>query len=178
VGAVRRAAAAILVTVFLSFMLGDSRVIKEFGLGLAFAIFIDATLVRLVLVPAAMELMGRWTWWMPAWLDRLLPGISIDPPVVEPKSGPEPAPEAALPPLPEPVSDVAPEPSLTPSPSLVSLELDSARTEGPPALQLPRPATPGARKAESSLRWVLVRAALVVRFVTSHRLPFAIQGDD
>ena len=52
------AAAAILVTVFLSFLLNDERVIKEFGLGLAFAIFIDATLVRLVLVPAAMELMG------------------------------------------------------------------------------------------------------------------------
>ncbi len=172
------AAAAILVTVFLSFMLGDSRVIKEFGLGLAFAIFIDATLVRLVLVPAAMELMGRWTWWMPAWLDRLLPGISIDPPAVEPKSGPEPAPEAALPPLPEPTSDVAPEPSRAPQPSFISLELDSARTEGPSAVQLPQPATLGNREAESPLRWVLVGAALVVGFVTSYRLPFATQDDD
>ncbi len=73
------AAAAILVTVFGSFMLGDERVIKEFGLGLAFAIFIDATLVRLVLVPAAMQIMGRLNWWFPAWLDRLVPRISIDP---------------------------------------------------------------------------------------------------
>jgi hypothetical protein len=58
------------------------------------------------------------------------------------------------------------------------LELDSARTEGPSAVQLPQPATLGNREAESPLRWVLVGAALMVGFVTSYRLPFATQDDD
>jgi putative drug exporter of the RND superfamily len=47
--------------------------IKQLGLGTAVAIAIDATLVRLILVPAAMELLGEWNWWLPSWLDRLLP---------------------------------------------------------------------------------------------------------
>ena len=51
---------------------------KEMGLGLAAAVLIDATLVRTVLVPAAMRLMGDRNWWMPAWLDRLLPGIALE----------------------------------------------------------------------------------------------------
>jgi RND superfamily putative drug exporter len=72
------AAAAIMVCVFLSFVLGDNRVIKLFGLGLASAIFIDATLVRMVLVPATMELLGNANWWLPRWLDRLIPRVSVD----------------------------------------------------------------------------------------------------
>ncbi|HEX9545909.1 MAG TPA: MMPL family transporter, partial [Acidimicrobiales bacterium] len=72
------AAAAIMVCVFGSFVFGGERLIKEFGLGLAAAIFIDATLVRLVLVPATMELLGRANWWMPGWLDRLLPRVHIE----------------------------------------------------------------------------------------------------
>jgi RND superfamily putative drug exporter len=72
------AAAAIMVCVFGSFVFGSERVIKEFGLGLAAAIFIDATLVRLVLVPATMELLGRANWWMPGWLGRYLPRIHIE----------------------------------------------------------------------------------------------------
>jgi len=72
------AAAAIMVAVFLSFALGDQRVIKEFGIGLATAIFIDATLVRLILVPAVMQVMGDANWWFPAWLDRIVPRISIE----------------------------------------------------------------------------------------------------
>ncbi len=72
------AAAAIMVAVFLSFALGDQRVIKEFGIGLATAIFIDATLVRLILVPALMQVMGEANWWFPSWLDRIVPRISIE----------------------------------------------------------------------------------------------------
>ncbi|MFN0146631.1 MAG: MMPL family transporter, partial [Dehalococcoidia bacterium] len=69
------AAAAIMVAVFLAFVLGEDRIIKELGLGLAVAIFVDATVVRLVLVPSAMELLGNANWWLPAWLDRLMPEI-------------------------------------------------------------------------------------------------------
>jgi RND superfamily putative drug exporter len=74
------AAAAIMVTVFLAFVLGPERVIKEFGIGLATAIFVDATLVRIFLVPATMELLGKWNWWMPGWLDRVLPKLNVEGP--------------------------------------------------------------------------------------------------
>jgi putative drug exporter of the RND superfamily len=72
------AAAAIMVAVFGSAVLAEDRTTKLFGLGLATAIFIDATVVRTVLVPATMELLGRANWWLPNWLDRLLPRISVD----------------------------------------------------------------------------------------------------
>ncbi|HET7738925.1 MAG TPA: MMPL family transporter [Tepidiformaceae bacterium] len=72
------AAAAIMVAVFLAFVLGDERVIKEFGIGLATAIFVDATIVRLVLVPSTMELLGEANWWMPKWLDRVIPRINVE----------------------------------------------------------------------------------------------------
>ncbi|MBI5949228.1 MAG: MMPL family transporter [Chloroflexi bacterium] len=72
------AAAAIMVAVFLSFVLGEDRIIKEFGIGLATAIFVDATIVRLVLVPATMELLGDANWWLPRWLDRALPHIQVE----------------------------------------------------------------------------------------------------
>jgi RND superfamily putative drug exporter len=58
-----------MIVVFASFVLGDQRVIKMFGLGLAAAILIDATLVRVVLVPATMELLGKANWWFPKWLE-------------------------------------------------------------------------------------------------------------
>ena len=68
------AAAAIMVCVFGSFVIGDPlHVLKVFGLGLAAAILIDATLVRMVLVPSVMELLGKANWWMPPWLDRIVP---------------------------------------------------------------------------------------------------------
>ena len=74
------AAAAIMITVFLSFVFGfDERAIKLFGMGLAVAIFVDATIVRMVLVPATMELLGDANWWFPKWLDRIVPKISIEP---------------------------------------------------------------------------------------------------
>ncbi|MFJ5829413.1 MMPL family transporter [Streptomyces sp. NPDC093089] len=66
-------AALIMVAVFLSFAVADDPSAKMFGLGLATAIFIDATVVRMVLVPATMTLLGRTNWWLPKWLDRMLP---------------------------------------------------------------------------------------------------------
>jgi RND superfamily putative drug exporter len=72
------AAALIMVTVFGSFVFGDERVIKEFGFGLAVAIFVDATIVRMLLVPATMELLGDANWWLPSWLDRILPNVHIE----------------------------------------------------------------------------------------------------
>ncbi|WP_031011788.1 MMPL family transporter [Streptomyces sp. NRRL F-5727] len=66
-------AALIMVAVFLSFAVADDPSTKMFGLGLATAIFIDATVVRMVLVPATMTLLGRTNWWLPTWLDRILP---------------------------------------------------------------------------------------------------------
>ncbi|HWO94319.1 MAG TPA: MMPL family transporter, partial [Dehalococcoidia bacterium] len=72
------AAAAIMIAVFLSFALSEQRIVKEFGLGLATAIFIDATIVRLALVPSIMQILGRWNWWLPGWLDRLVPHVAIE----------------------------------------------------------------------------------------------------
>ncbi|MFF8264169.1 MMPL family transporter [Streptomyces virginiae] len=66
-------AALIMVAVFLSFAVAEDPSTKMFGLGLATAIFIDATVVRMVLVPATMTLLGRTNWWLPKWLDRMLP---------------------------------------------------------------------------------------------------------
>jgi putative drug exporter of the RND superfamily len=78
-GRVITAAAAIMVTVFASFMIGEDRIIKLFGLGLAAAVFIDAVIIRSVLVPAIMQLFGERAWWLPSWLDRLLPRLHVEP---------------------------------------------------------------------------------------------------
>jgi putative drug exporter of the RND superfamily len=72
------AAAAIMVAVFLAFTLSNDVVVKTIGLGMAVAVFLDATVIRLVLVPATMALLGDLNWWVPRWLDRLLPHIDID----------------------------------------------------------------------------------------------------
>jgi RND superfamily putative drug exporter len=72
------AAAAIMVFVFGSFILENNRVVKLMGTGLATAILLDATIVRLLLVPATMELLGDKNWWLPRWLDRLLPSIDVE----------------------------------------------------------------------------------------------------
>ncbi len=71
-------AALIMICVFAGFMFGDDPTVKMMGLGLAVAIFVDATIVRIVLVPATMKLMGDANWWLPGWLDRLLPTIDLD----------------------------------------------------------------------------------------------------
>jgi RND superfamily putative drug exporter len=85
-GRVISAAAAIMVCVFGAFILGDDRAIKMVGFALAAAIFIDATIVRLILVPSAMELLGRANWWAPDWLIKRLPTIRVD--TVEPEVAP------------------------------------------------------------------------------------------
>jgi len=74
------AAAAIMVVVFGSFVLEADRGAKLFGFGLALAVLLDATLVRMVLVPATMELLGAKNWWMPKWLGRLIPRVAVDGP--------------------------------------------------------------------------------------------------
>jgi putative drug exporter of the RND superfamily len=73
------AAAAIMVVVFLSFVTSQEVFLKLFGIGLASAVFLDATIVRLVLVPAVMQLLGKWNWWIPNWLERILPRLDVEP---------------------------------------------------------------------------------------------------
>jgi putative drug exporter of the RND superfamily len=77
-GRVITAAAAIMILVFGSFILGGSIVIKQFGIGLAGAILIDAFIVRTVLVPSLMHLIGRANWWLPSWLDRIIPQLNVE----------------------------------------------------------------------------------------------------
>ncbi len=72
------AAALIMVAVFASFILNGDPTIKQFGVGLSVAVIIDATLVRCLLVPATMALMGRAAWWIPRWLDRRMPQVSVE----------------------------------------------------------------------------------------------------
>ena len=72
------AAAAIMVFVFGSFILEDDRLMKLMGTGLAAAILLDATIVRMLLVPATMELLGDKNWWLPRWLDRILPNLDVE----------------------------------------------------------------------------------------------------
>jgi RND superfamily putative drug exporter len=85
------AAAAIMVVVFGSFIGESDRIIKLFGVGLASAVALDATIVRMLLVPATMELLGDSNWWLPKWLDRALPRVAVEgedlearPPELEP----------------------------------------------------------------------------------------------
>lgn len=87
------AAAAIMVVVFLSFVFTPDPISKQFGVGLAVAVLIDATIVRLMLVPATMELLGEWNWWFPKWLDKIIPRINVEGTVLEA----EPAPVVAAP---------------------------------------------------------------------------------
>ncbi|MFC7495596.1 MULTISPECIES: MMPL family transporter [unclassified Nocardioides] len=72
-------AAAIMVAVFSGFVLGADPILKMLGLGLATAVLLDATVVRLVLVPATMKLLGRRAWWLPSWLDRRMPTLDVEP---------------------------------------------------------------------------------------------------
>jgi RND superfamily putative drug exporter len=72
------AAATIMICVFGSFALGDNRAVKLFGISMASAVFLDAFVVRSLLLPSVLQLLGPRTWWMPAWLSRRVPQISID----------------------------------------------------------------------------------------------------
>ncbi len=73
-------AATIMISVFCTFAIGSERIIGEFGIGLATAVALDAFVLRTVLVPAVMHLFGRLNWWLPGWLDRLLPHLHVEPP--------------------------------------------------------------------------------------------------
>jgi RND superfamily putative drug exporter len=81
-GRVITAAAGIMIVVFVAFVFAGERVIGEFGLGLSGAVLLDAFVLRTVLVPALMHTLGRSNWYLPAWLDRVLPHVGIDPPDV------------------------------------------------------------------------------------------------
>jgi RND superfamily putative drug exporter len=72
------AAALIMISVFGSFVLGDDPIIKMFGVGLSTAVLLDATVVRMLIVPAAMALLDRRAWWLPRWLDRALPDLDVE----------------------------------------------------------------------------------------------------
>ena len=93
-------AALIMISVFGAFVLSDDPNGKLFGVGLAVAVLIDATLVRMVLVPATMSLLGRANWWLPGWLDRILPHLDLEGAPRAPEVGPqpEPSPSASSPP--------------------------------------------------------------------------------
>jgi RND superfamily putative drug exporter len=90
-GKVITAAATIMILVFLSFLLNSNIIIQQFGVGLAAAVIIDAFVVRTVLVPALMHLFGRANWWLPRWLDRLLPHLAVDVPDTPPSARSAPA---------------------------------------------------------------------------------------
>ncbi len=77
-GAVITAAAAIMVLVFAAFAIAPDRVIKLFGLGLAIAVFLDAVIIRCLLVPALLEIVGRRAWYIPAWLDKVVPKLALE----------------------------------------------------------------------------------------------------
>ncbi|MFC4034944.1 MMPL family transporter [Streptomyces polygonati] len=79
-GRIIAAAAGIMILVFGSFLIGDQRVLKEFGFGLAFAVLVDALVIRGLLVPALMHLIGPANWALPAWLERVVPNLSIEAP--------------------------------------------------------------------------------------------------
>jgi len=81
-------AALVMIAVFLAFILNESTIVKMIGFGLAVAVLIDATVVRIVLVPSTMVLLGHANWWIPRWLDRVLPPVHIEGETALPPPGP------------------------------------------------------------------------------------------
>ena len=100
-GRVITAAAAVMVSVFAAFAISGDRVLAMFGLAMASAVFLDALVVRLLLLPAVLELLGPATWAMPRWLDRRLPRIAIE---AEDHEAAQPPPRRSL----EPATEAAP----------------------------------------------------------------------
>jgi RND superfamily putative drug exporter len=94
-GRVITAAAAVMVAVFGAFAISGNRVLSMFGLAMASAVFLDALVVRMLLLPAVLQLMGRVTWTLPGWLDRRLPRLALE---AEPESPspPRPSPQPAI----------------------------------------------------------------------------------
>ena len=77
-GSVVTSAALIMVATFGVFALSGLTEMQMFGIGLAVAVIVDATLIRTIILPAAMQLLGKWNWWLPSWLDRIIPEIEIE----------------------------------------------------------------------------------------------------
>ncbi|GAA2110408.1 hypothetical protein GCM10009802_07460 [Streptomyces synnematoformans] len=86
-GQIITAVAIIMICVFVAFVFVGMRIIAEFGLGLAVAILLDALVVRTILVPAAMQLFGKWNWYLPTSIDRILPHVSVEGPAEAPAGG-------------------------------------------------------------------------------------------
>jgi RND superfamily putative drug exporter len=108
-------AAMVMIAVFLAFMLNESVTVKMIGFGLAVAVLVDATVVRIVLVPSTMVLLGHANWWLPRWLDRILPHLEIEgesglPPVPRAAEAAEPVPRAVGTPEPTPSAEYQPDP--------------------------------------------------------------------
>jgi RND superfamily putative drug exporter len=72
------AAAVIMIAVFTGFILSTETLVQQIGFGLAFAVAVDAFVVRMTIVPAVLALLGRSAWWLPRWLDRLLPDVDVE----------------------------------------------------------------------------------------------------
>jgi RND superfamily putative drug exporter len=83
--AVVTAAAIIMISVFGGFIFSDSAIIRPMGFALAFGVLLDAFIVRLFIMPALMSLAGEWAWWLPRWLDRLLPNVDVEGALLERK---------------------------------------------------------------------------------------------
>ncbi len=77
-GTVVTAAAIIMIAVFSGFIFSESSTIRPIGFGLAFGVLLDAFVVRMLLIPAAMHLLGRSAWWFPKWLDRIVPDVDVE----------------------------------------------------------------------------------------------------
>jgi RND superfamily putative drug exporter len=91
-GRVITAAAAVMVAVFVAFALSGTRILEEFGIAMAAGLFLDALVIRMLLVPAVLQLLGRTAWKLPPWLERRLPQIAIEPDErLAPRRPPEPA---------------------------------------------------------------------------------------
>ncbi|WP_327266126.1 MMPL family transporter [Streptomyces sp. NBC_01232] len=108
-------AALIMTSVFLAFLLSTNVAVKMLALGLGVSVIIDATVVRLLLVPASMYLFGRANWWLPGWLDRLLPHLDPEGPAAGSEVLPPPSPEAGPARAPAPGHEAASEPEPTPA---------------------------------------------------------------
>jgi len=107
-------AATIMISVFCTFAFGSERIIGEFGIGLATAVALDAFVLRTVLVPAVMHVFGRANWWLPAWLDRLLPHLHVEPPEIEEAASPVPVPAPGTEPIrPLPIPIPTPRPAVS-----------------------------------------------------------------
>jgi RND superfamily putative drug exporter len=92
-------AAVIMISVFLAFVLSGDRVVSMFGIALAVAVALDAFVLRTLLVPALMHMLGGANWWLPQWLDRLLPRLTIEKPVPDEQRAPK------VVPVPRPADD-------------------------------------------------------------------------